>query len=564
MEQPSAPVSALRYRAFVSYSHADAEFASWLHRKIETYRLPAGSADPGGRLSPVFIDRAELPAAPDLSAQVKEALASSAALIVIASPNAKASRWVGQEIALFRSLHPVRPVFAALIDGEPDEAFPDALTSHRGQPIEPLAADFRKGADGKRLGLLKIIAGLTGQPLDRLIQRDAQSRQRRVMVVTAATMALSVILAALLVVALQARAEAERQRASAEGMVEFMLTDLRDRLKGVGRLDVMDAVNERALAHYAGQSLEGLNADALNRRARTLLALGEDSSRRGNFKEARMRYQEAHRTTGAVLKQRPADPSAIFAHGQSEYWLGYAAWEQLDLQATDGHWRGYLTQAEALAKREPGALRSEVELGFATGNLCELEMRRSQKVEAALPWCERSSSHMRKATSRTDATAQTWLELANRLGWQADVLGAAKRTDQALTLRREEATIIDRLQSSDPGNQDLRERRLWPETGAAKLELDAGRLDSGLVRIDQVLSDYAKLAAGRPDDRNLTAQQFRAAWLAGKFAMAADHPSAARFVARSRAFHAILRRSYSPAEMARFDRMLAKLNRGDV
>ncbi|MCC6924607.1 hypothetical protein [Novosphingobium sp.] len=61
--------------------------------------------------------------------------------------------------------------------------------------------------------------------------------------ITAGALLLSLILAALLVFALRARAEAERQRAEAEGLVEFMLTDLRDKLKGVGRLDVMDAVN---------------------------------------------------------------------------------------------------------------------------------------------------------------------------------------------------------------------------------------------------------------------------------------------------------------------------------
>jgi TIR domain len=160
----SARESAPRYRAFVSYSHADARFVGWLHRKLEATRLP-GKA----RLAPIFIDRAELVAGPDLSAQVREALARSAALVVVASPTARTSRWVGQEIALFRELHPDRPILAALVEGEPDQAFPPALLSHHGRAVEPLAADFRKGQDGRRLGLLKIVAGLTAQPLDQLV-----------------------------------------------------------------------------------------------------------------------------------------------------------------------------------------------------------------------------------------------------------------------------------------------------------------------------------------------------------------------------------------------------------
>ena len=71
--------------------------------------------------------------------------------------------------------------------------------------------------------------------------------------VTAAAVIAMLIMAALAWFALDARREAERQRAEAEGQIEFMLTDLRERLRGVGRLDIMTAVNRRALAYYDRQ-----------------------------------------------------------------------------------------------------------------------------------------------------------------------------------------------------------------------------------------------------------------------------------------------------------------------
>ena len=33
-------MSAFRYKAFISYSHDDEQTARWLHRRLETYRLP--------------------------------------------------------------------------------------------------------------------------------------------------------------------------------------------------------------------------------------------------------------------------------------------------------------------------------------------------------------------------------------------------------------------------------------------------------------------------------------------------------------------------------------------
>ena len=268
------PGGAGGYVAFISYSHKDAAVGRWLHRKLEGYRLPkrlAGTQGEDGevpaRLTPIFRDRDELPAAGDLSEKVHAALAASRNLIVVCSPNSAASPWVAKEIETFRELHPDRAIFTAIVDGEPDRCFSPALLEGG---AEPLAADLRKEGDGRRLGLLKLVAGLAGVGLDALVQRDAARRVRRVTYVTAAAVTAMLIMALLMAFALNARAEAERQRTEAEGLVEFMLTDLRDRLEGTSSLKVLTAVNQRALAYYQNQELDGLSPDSLERRARIL------------------------------------------------------------------------------------------------------------------------------------------------------------------------------------------------------------------------------------------------------------------------------------------------------
>ena len=69
-----------KYRAFLSYSHRDGKWGSWLHKALESYRPPkqlVGKVTPRGavpkRLAPIFRDREEFPAADDLSAQVRAA-----------------------------------------------------------------------------------------------------------------------------------------------------------------------------------------------------------------------------------------------------------------------------------------------------------------------------------------------------------------------------------------------------------------------------------------------------------------------------------------------------------
>ena len=63
-----APVDRPKYSAFLSYSHRDAKWGSWLHKAMEAYRLPkplVGTATKCAervpkRLAPIFRDREEL------------------------------------------------------------------------------------------------------------------------------------------------------------------------------------------------------------------------------------------------------------------------------------------------------------------------------------------------------------------------------------------------------------------------------------------------------------------------------------------------------------------------
>lgn len=119
-----------RYRAFISYSHADHARARRLHRALENYRVPrrlVGQSTRKGpvprRLAPIFRDRDDLSASGDLSASVREALARSDTLIVICSPDAAQSRWVDQEVRAFRELNPEGDVLAAILSASPTRAF---------------------------------------------------------------------------------------------------------------------------------------------------------------------------------------------------------------------------------------------------------------------------------------------------------------------------------------------------------------------------------------------------------------------------------------------------------
>lgn len=479
MDDDTAPDLTPRYRAFISYSHADSRFSQWLHRKLEAFRLPGKTA----RLAPVFIDRAELAAGPDLSQQVRSALEQSAALIVIASPSARGSRWVAQEIALFRALHPGRPVLAALIEGEPDTAFPDPLVHWNDAVVEPLAADFRTDKDGKRLGLIKIVAGLTGLPLDQLVQREAQTRQRRVMAVTAGAVGLSLVLSGLLVMAVRERAEAQRQRAAAEGMVEFMLTDLRDKLRGVGRLEIMDSVNQKAMDHYTDdRNLEGLPADVLQRRARLITAMGEDDVNAGRSDDARRKFAEAYRVTDALLRLAPRDPQRIFNHAQSEFWVGNVDFLARNKARAQPHWDAYLRLAEQLIAIEPGKLAWQREVGYAHNNLCAIAQAAPADPDLAITHCEAATRMSGTVSERLPNDILAQLDHSNNLAWLADAELHDGNGEEAIRVRQRQRELVDGLPGRFPKDVRAPQAQMLGAIGFGMTYRDLGRLDEARER----------------------------------------------------------------------------------
>ncbi len=279
MTDATAP---LRYRAFLSYSHRDEAMARRLHRRLESFRVPAGlrakhDGDIPARLNPVFRDRDELASASALSSGIERALDESAALIVVCSPAAAASPWVGQEIRYFREHYPQRPVLAFVVAGDPgasphlagsNAAFPAALlvgdfADPSAPAAEPLAADARGEADGFSAAFLKLVAGLLGVRYDELRQREARRRQQRWSFAIAASLALSATMAWLAWDATQARDVARRAQARAELELEserqtrsFLLSvfELADAERSRGDRVTVREVLDRAVARIDGSS----------------------------------------------------------------------------------------------------------------------------------------------------------------------------------------------------------------------------------------------------------------------------------------------------------------------
>lgn len=504
-----------QYAAFMSYSHRDKRWADWLHRALETYRIPKhlrGRPSPVGpipdRLRPIFRDRDELAASSALGERIEAELAGSAALVVLCSPTAANSRWTNQEIATFKRLHPDRPILAAILEGEPyaveiqgreeEECFPEALRFEldpdgnlSDRRAEPIAADFRPQGDGKRLGKLKLIAGLLGTGLDELVLRDNARRTRQLATVAAASALGMIGTSALALYAFDQRNEAREQRAEADGLVEFMLSDLRDKLEPVGRLDVLDSVGQKALDYYSRQKLADLNDNELGRRARALHLVGEVADLRGDGESAMRGFREAAASTGALYERDPENWQRVFDHAQSVFWLGYAFDELGRRDEARKMLVEYKDLGERLVAIRPDDPASRFEAASGWINL-GVTHRRQNEGEQAIDAFTRAREQF---AAIRPADRDSRLAAIDAQAHLASTFSDMGRDDEHLRARELQMRMLDRFPDLD-ADQEAREIRAYAlsNLGLARFSLgQLGEARSAFAASDRIFAALVAL-----------------------------------------------------------------------
>ena len=455
------------YKVFISYSHADRKEGAWLHRKLTGYKVPKRALSDkinigaNRKIGRVFRDRDELATSHNLTAEVTKALNASEYMIVLCSPNAAASRWVNKEIIEFKKLRGEEYVHAIIIDGEPGasagptpelECFPPALRhkiladgSLSTAPAEVAAADIRPEADGRATAFLKILAGITGIELATLIDRDAKRTFWNVIKVTALSFMAMLAMGYATYEAIRAQREADFQKAEAEGIVDFMLGDLRGELDAAGRLSAFAAVGEKVLTYYEKQPLEAMTDASIGRRSSAFHLMGEVQKNLGNAEEALKYFEAAAQATEAALDRNPDNPQRIFDHAQSVFWVGDTGWSNGDIDKVDANWREYLRLAQRLIEIEPDMVRSDVELGYAYSNMGRLTFEGRSKPEEARGYFNLALSSFQDALEHEPNSAF--------YKSRADVNQRVWRYQDALLHVQRQIEILETQLVSDPGNK---------------------------------------------------------------------------------------------------------------
>ncbi len=408
-------------------------------------------------------------------------------------------------------------IVARCLAEDPDQRYPSARA---------VAEELRRYLDGE---VVQAHADRLAYRLTRFV-----SRHRTLLAVSGIAALLLAgalaVAAAMGVRAVRANDRADRRREQAEGLIQFMLVDLRDKLQAVGRLDLLDDVGKRAMGYFAAVPEPELSDQELARRSTALYQIGDVRLRRGDLAGAQQPFEESLALARQLAERHPDDPERLFGLGQSEFWAGYALWKRGELAGARRHFEAYDDVSRRLVARDPANLEWRRELSYAESNLGSV-LEAQGDLPAALTRFEHVLEIDRRLASeardpkRADDRRFDLAVSHNLVGRVLERMGrlreARKQYEADLALRRQ-------LVAGDPLNQRWKEYLGTSQEYLGNLLLTCGEAAEARPHLEAAHDLFGELARLDSDNGDW---RYKRAWSAlwlGRLEWAEGRRAAAR------------------------------------
>jgi tetratricopeptide (TPR) repeat protein len=472
------------YDGFISYSHAkDKPIASALQSAIQKLGKPWYQR----RSLRLFRDDTSLSVTPHLWPTIEQALGQSRFFLLLASPEAAASKWVNKEVAYWLDHSSIDTLLLGLTDGHLvwDDAASD-FAARDGQAIplpqalagrfssEPRWVDlrtYREGADraaSKRDAKFTELAAdftaaIRGVPKEDLLSQEVRQQRRALRLAVGAAAALLVLTVAATVAgtlayrkqheAIAQRDRAEATLAAATNTANSLVFDLAQRFRdtvGIPASLVKDILDRaRALQDQLSKSgevtpdLKRSEQVALNEMSVSLLAIGDTTG-------ALAAADKARQIMADLLTGNPDSTGYQRDLSASYEKIGDVQKAQGDLAGALKSYRDSLAIDDRLAKSDPSNSGWQRDLATPYQEIGDVQKAQGDLAGALKSY--RDSLAIIDRLAKSDPGNADWRGLAvlyERVGSvqvaQGDLVGALRSYQDTLA-------IISRLANSDPSN----------------------------------------------------------------------------------------------------------------
>ncbi|RZT10920.1 DNA-binding winged helix-turn-helix (wHTH) domain-containing protein [Duganella sp. CF402] len=284
------------------------------------------------------------------------------------------------------------------------------------------------------------------------IQLSLQSERRseRVrMAVMAVVTSLAVLAGVLGLTARSAQTQAEAHRAEAEGLMGYMLGEFADKLRPLGKLDLLDSVSTRALKYLSDPARMTDSDTALAQRAKSLQLISEVRIARADPVGANTALLAGRAILLQQLQNHPTDLALRKSAGENAFWLGQIHLDQKEWEPAERYFREYRDHSDQLAAAAPADVDSWIEQSFAHSSLGTVALRRGDVANAADEFAL-SVELKTRAYAHKPTDKQIAADLADSLSWQASARMQQGKLAEAKALYSRSLALLQTLHQNYP------------------------------------------------------------------------------------------------------------------
>lgn len=263
--------------------------------------------------------------------------------------------------------------------------------------------------------------------------------------------ALSILVAVLAVRAYRAEGIAQQRRAESEALMSYMVGDFADKLRPLGRLDLLDGVSNKALQYLRTDPDSQLSTNTRLQHAQALQVIAEVARARSDPKSANEALATADAVLQPSLSSEPRNAEVLKRLGAIAFWRGQILLDKGQFPQAETLLKQYLDLSERMSALDPTNVDAWVELSYARNSLGSLAIRRGNEA-GAIGDFQASIALKRKALLQRPADRDLQANLADSLSWLARAKQATGDLQGAVDLYDQQQREIEALRSTAKGD----------------------------------------------------------------------------------------------------------------
>jgi serine/threonine protein kinase/tetratricopeptide (TPR) repeat protein len=299
--------------------------------------------------------------------------------------------------------------------------------------------------------------------------------------------------------AVQSESRAVSARSSAEGILNYLLNQLNDKLKPIGHLDIIEDVQKQVETYYKNLGFSQEDPNALNNWATLLRAEGDRLQAQGDLNGAKSKFQQSVEVAEKVVKQAPADTtwqrnlSVIYGR------LGLVEFLQGDLTGAKGQSQPALQIALKLATLDPSNSLWQHDLIVSYNRLGTVLLAQGD-LSGANGQFQRSLEIALKVANQDPSNSLWQRDLGLVYGKLGDLLKAQGDLNGAKTQFQRGLQITQELAKQNPRNSDTQRDLTFPYNRLGTVFEALGDLNAGMANYQGALEVTQKLVKQDPDN----------------------------------------------------------------